>query len=233
MKNNRVLLLAALAVFASETRCLRADVVLYNTFGPGQTYNHNLGDVVSGSTGHMTFGYSAVAQNFTPTQTANLSQVVVGFGSGGLGPLDLDFFVTSDAGGLPGSTVENLGKWTVIGGQPLTLNSAAHPVLTAGTSYWLTLQVDDPKTSLYTFWGQSSPASIGSVAGKNSPNVAWGLLPSPSTQDAFAIQGTVAVPEPSSFFLLGATAAVGWGGWRWRRQRRRRDSTSREAEPRG
>src|SRR5689334_6201805 len=102
-----VLGLLALALLVGGAGRARASVILYNTFGPGDSFDPLGGAPVRGSA--STGGYSAVANGFTPAQTATLDQVRVAAklftGTGGI-----DVLLASDDGtGKPDGTIELLG----------------------------------------------------------------------------------------------------------------------------
>jgi hypothetical protein len=110
-------------------------VILYNTFGPGDSFVSGVGYVVSGSNS-VAPQYTATANEFTPSQTATLDQVRVAVGLiSGTGVADV--LLTSNGAGGPDGTIEVLGTITPTRPDSIfTLNSAGHPLLTAGTPYW-------------------------------------------------------------------------------------------------
>jgi len=95
-------------------------------------------------------------------------------------------------------------------------NSFAHPLLTAGTPYWLILQPDPSDSTFYGAWFDSSPVVFGPWNVRDSPSGNWtgGF----TSQSAFEILGTAAVPEPSTLTLC-AIAVVGLLGYAWRRRK--------------
>ncbi len=85
--------------------------------------------------------------------------------------------------------------------QVYTADSVSHPLLTAGTTYWVVLSADNPATSEF-LWNQSP--TPGGVFFSQSGNAGWEIQPE-ETAPAFDVLGTPAittVPEPSTFFLL-------------------------------
>jgi hypothetical protein len=214
-----VLGLVALALLAGGAGRARASVILYNTFGPGDSFNTAGGLSVSGSGS----SYAATANGFTPAQTATLDQVRVAAklfdGTGGI-----DVLLASDDGtGKPDGTIEPLGTFTPTGTASIfALNSTTHPLLTAGTPYWVILQPDPADSNLEAVWNDSSPFVFGPKGQRHSPAGAWSTGTS-NLQSAFEVLGTpaataAAVPEPSTFALL-ALGGAGLAGWRrWRKR---------------
>lgn len=196
-------ILPACALLLSLAQFANADIV-YTTFGSGNSYDTTGGVVISGTNNGA--GYFAQANQFAPTGTYTLDSVSVPiFGQDGISIL-----IAADASGKPGTTVENLGSITP--GNTLsinTINSSSRPLLTAGLNYWLILEPTDPGSGIDGGWSFSTPSTPPGER-KTSPTGSW--VTSPFGGEAFEIDGT-AVPEPSSFFLLGL-AAVGACGCR-------------------
>jgi PEP-CTERM motif len=203
---NFILILAVSALLFGVTKPAGADIV-YTTFGPGNSYDTTGGVVISGTNNGA--GYFAQANAFAPASTARLDSVSVPiFGQGAISIL-----IAADASGNPGATVENLGSITPGFSLSIqTINSTAHPVLTAGTNYWLVLQPTDPSSGIDGGWSFSTPSTPPGER-RTSPTGDWQT--SPFGGEAFEIDGA-AVPEPSSFILLilAAVGAVGWRGTR-------------------
>jgi hypothetical protein len=220
-------ILAALALLLGGGLQGRAEMVVENTFGPGDSYGRNSYIVIGSGAGV----YTAEAAGFTPTRTTNLSRVRFAVDDANHPPgLGVDVVLAkADGYGNPGNTVETLGIVTpsIWDHAPIstiyTLDSSAHPVLTAGTLYWLILQPDLPGSSLNTGWALSAPAVVGPGAITFSPNGGWSHT-NVEPQPAFEIlgaSGPVASPEPSILVELATAAITGIGYLGWRRRRER------------
>jgi hypothetical protein len=205
---------AALALLGGGAGSARADH-LYNTFGPGDSFNSSSAVSIEGNS-FLTI-YSANAMEFSPSETATLD--VVRFAMSAVYPGPFEAVLAADNGGQPGTTLEDLGSVSVTGPATIySLSSGLHPLLTAGTEYWLILQPTNPNSQTLAFWHMSSPLVTAPAAATNDP--AHGSWRAYSGQTAFDIEGTAtATPEPASLTLLGVSAVCLLGyGWRQRRR---------------
>jgi hypothetical protein len=83
----------------------------------------------------------------------------------------------------------------------LSANSVSHPLLNAGTQYWLVAAPPDLIND-WDAWSVNSITALGPHAIRAGTG-SWSV--SDDTQGAFRITGeTAAVPEPSAFLFLGA-----------------------------
>jgi hypothetical protein len=221
---------ATLALLGGGFGLARADH-LYNTFGPGDSFNMDSGESVEGISffnGHPLTVYVAIANKFSPSETATLDLVRFAM-SDAVYPGQVEAVLAADNGGQPGTTLEDLGAVSVPAsshtsnvlpsGTIYSLSSGLHPLLTAGTEYWLILQPTNPNSGMLAFWNMSTPLATAAAASTGDP--AHGSWNAYSAQGAFDIQGTAttATPEPTSVTLL-VVGAVGLVGYSWRHRRR-------------
>lgn len=187
-------LCASVALYLSAFATLgHADVVFSNIVG-----NCCGGYLVGGSN----WGTETLGAQFTPTQSTYFqdAQVVV-FTDRGLGDGNFNMYLFSDANGLPGTAVANLGTLTApVGGGILTATGPEVPLI-AGTAYWLVLTPYDSNT--WVGWEEGGSLNVG-LAYSTDPNggCCWNHLGPQALQ--FQIDG---VPEPSSIILMGSGLA--------------------------
>ncbi|MGD0014742.1 MAG: choice-of-anchor R domain-containing protein [Bryobacteraceae bacterium] len=187
--------------------CLVANaspVVLFNNFGPGDTFDTGTG---------WTLGGGGVSGNegdtqgfvFTPGATAQLSMIELAVGRFS-GANELTVWLMSDAAGQPGASLESFvfsGAMTSFGSTTIiSANSVSHPLLNAGTQYWL-IGAPPDLINDWDAWNMNSITALGPRAIRIGAG-SWSAT-SDDTQGAFRITGeTAAVPEPSAFLFLGA-----------------------------
>src|SRR5207253_1021749 len=116
-----------------------AQMVVFDNFGPANTYQPNLGWAITGPTNAN--GQFTQGDQFTPSGTGALTSIDIAMGLEQV-PNHFDLFLANDAAGLPGAVLESFSVKDAMEDfgntdPPITLNSAAHPVLTSGTPYWL------------------------------------------------------------------------------------------------
>jgi hypothetical protein len=211
-----ILVLASLALLLGGVRQAKADH-LYNTFGPGDSFNKSSAVVIAGQSRLTT--YTARAMEFSPSETATLDLVRFAMTAGAAGPFEA--VLVADNGGQPGTALEDLGSVSVTSSTAIySLSSSLHPLLTAGTEYWLILQPTNPNSLTLAYWNLSSPPVPAPRAVTNDPaHGSWSVVLGQAA--AFDIQGTAATatPEPASLTLLGVGAVCLLGyGWRQRKR---------------
>jgi hypothetical protein len=150
----KILLVLSAAVFALTAR---GNTIVFNTFGPGDTYNQSAGYDVG------TFFRTPVedAAQFTAVTSGNLATVDLGL-TLIRGSLSANVYLYGNASGSPDNTNQiflgsalfpnptNIVSFAVAGIVPVTL----------GSTYWLVLK---PSTNDYGVWNFSSPAVPGST----------------------------------------------------------------------
>jgi hypothetical protein len=154
------------------------NVVLYNTFGVGDSYANG---------GYLLIAPSAqscavnqcddvdLASSFTPSQTATFNGVEIAVSlsnqwSGISNPNELDVWLMSDAGGVPGATIELMHVRGTMGSYPgsvriFNVASSARPLLAAGTKYWIAASVSGPDAS--ALWSSSLTAGLDGAASRS------------------------------------------------------------------
>jgi hypothetical protein len=177
--------------------------VIFSNLGPGDSLASpgiGIGFIPFTST----FNYAGIA--FTPAgQSYTLDSLAL--------PLELisgpnvaDIFLTSSAGGLPGSVLESFhltGALTSGANSLVTVGSTNHPLLSAGSQYWI-VAAGGPAS--FVTWAQNELQEKG-------PNVSGPALGSLvrdsdlNVREALLVNGT-AVPEPGSVFLVTGLAVI-------------------------
>jgi hypothetical protein len=193
-------------------------IVLFNTFGAGDTFHLGGGHTVladpAGSTQFQrdidtanAFQVSA-ASRLESVQLA-LSRVPESGFPGGHQFVSIgrsaDVFLLSDIAGSPGSLLESFHLDSVADTPAIyTLMSPAGPMLSRGAQYWLAVSTG-PDPTLITWHSSGQPIS-GLVAQRNDEGP-WRVtrLFGPNGVDAFRIigvGGAPTVPEPSTLLLV-------------------------------
>lgn len=186
---------------ASEAR---ADAVVFSNFGPGMTFNISTAWNVSGTN---FFGGRVVAQSFTPSANFAFSSAQLAMGIIG-GPNILQVVLMTSSGGFPGTVVETISLTNAVApigtGGIVLASSALHPLLNAGTQYWIVAFA--PEDDTFMGWNLSLNDFSTSVLlnGSHSLTGPWEFS---APRGAFQVNGTP-VPEPATMLLLSAALSV-------------------------
>lgn len=193
---------AAAILLLSALMACAGPVVLYSNLGPGDTWDYRAWSIGGGDL-YGSAGYE-VAIGFTPAVSAPLESVELAL-SWFLGPTAVDVSLLEDDGGVPGAVIESYLGLTMSPspGTLLMATSTAHPLLVAGTQYWLAAMPSDPIDTLGG-WNWTLPQVIGPLAWR----IGDGLWTSDGVvQSAARIMGDTGdtgVPEPAAFLLAAA-----------------------------
>jgi hypothetical protein len=169
-----------------------AQVVVFNSFGPGNTYNSGIAWAVSGAS--SSGGYRGQAEFFTPGISGYLSSILLATHRVSGSRLS-DFYIAQDNGsGTPGAILESFTNIQNANGL-LTLNSTVQPLLQAGTEYWL---CDEPTAdNSYNGWYQNNQGYAPGFAYERS-EWGWEAVPADYSPNSGVFQVSVTpVPEPS------------------------------------
>jgi hypothetical protein len=202
---NSLLVKALLLPIVVGPVSMRADVVFSNLTGTGPvTGSSNVCGALASGCGNG--GGVWDASGFTPAANYSLTDAQMLVAKSLVdAPYTFDVFLYSNNGGVPGSAIEQIGFGLTASanypGSLITANTVSTPItLVSGTPYWLVLAPASAK-SFITWSNAGSPEApfAQSLDGGNT----WGVNNDLTPQ--FQIDGTpvAAVPEPSSFLLLG------------------------------
>lgn len=202
-----VCLVAALALSA---RSASAAAIVFDTFGPGDTFDP----------GPFGVDGSGVFQAFlfSPTATGTLEQITVALGRTDALQATTTFNLYQDAGGGSlGALIESFSVTNSVApdntspftGATVTFGSLLAPVLTSGATYWLSFTEPEAANGATSLWFINSIGASGT-------RLTSALPAAPNVMPAFRVEVT-AVPEPatSALVLVGALVA-----FRARRARR-------------
>jgi hypothetical protein len=188
-----------LAVGASAPA--QAGSVLFTNLGAGDSYNGSDGWTLGSPDPN---DYLTVGSAFTAGATAALGTIEVAAGIV-RGTNLLTISLDADSGGAPGAVIESFtlnnampAFGTVSSGSLVTATSVLHPLLTAGTQYWVVLNTPNDGTT----WAAWNLNTIGDSGPFFQTDNGSPPFPGPNTRGAMRITGQ-AVPEPSSMALAG------------------------------
>lgn len=199
-----LIFLSALDAFA-QAPIVVSPVVVFNSFGAGNTYSTAVVWAVSGAS--TSGGYRGQAEFFTSAVSGYLSSMTLATYHVSGSSLS-NFTLAEDNGsGAPGSILETFSNVSNPTGL-LTLNSAADPLLQAGTQYWL---CDEPATATsYNGWYYNNQGRANGFAFERS-QWSWAAIPSPAPNSGVFSVSVLAVPEPTvlAFLMTGGIFLCG------------------------
>jgi hypothetical protein len=192
----------------------RADVVFSN-FGPGFAYNTSFGNIVGNAFDSNDY---AEGDTFTPAANETLSSLTLALSCFVTCPDAFSISITTDGGDQPGTALESFSvAGTALGplgtdNAPILVDSTLHPLLTAGTQYWVTV-ASDLNDSIE--WNVNSTGDTADQAISTDGGATW-FSPSGQTPGAFEVVGAPvvsSVPEPGTAgLLLSALVLCGLAG---------------------
>jgi VPDSG-CTERM motif len=182
----------------------RADTIVFDTFGPGDTYDPMHGVEIGGG-GNM----EEIAAQFSPSATGNLAKVTLGltfFNGSNPAFRAVNVFLYGDASGSPDNAdqtfLDSVTPTSLFDGvtnnSVVSFSVAGNVPVTAGSVYYLVLKPSSLGTA--DAWMVSFPAVSGSAfASFNDSTWAEGNA---HTLPAFRLTVVSVVPDSSSTILL-------------------------------
>ena len=207
MKTFRTRFTFLIAVTVLSGPFLARGLTVYDTFGPGDAYDHNNGSLIAGP--DSPFGLFSSGFVFTPAATVRLDmlQLPIGWIISGNGQLALSLQRADRAYGMPGTSLETFSTQAE-GGALLTVNSVSRPVLETGQSYWL-VGVGEENSA-----GSWQCNSLGLRGSFYSVQAGREVLLSDQWITAFRISGTVVPEAPAAANYVLAAISLALASWK-------------------
>jgi hypothetical protein len=200
--------LRIIAIAATLSTVAHASIIFTN-LGAGQSYDVTQGNPVGND---FAGDNAAQGETFTPTVTATLTSIEVALSCIVACPAIETFLisVTRDSSDAPGAAIESYGFTDgalpgLGNNHPLIMaTSVLHPVLTAGTQYWITVS---SSVNFAISWNDNNTGDTSDQAISSDGGSTW-FSPSGMTPSAFEVDGTTSAPEPSTAIFLGSVVML-------------------------
>ena len=185
------------ALMASGPVQIRANNIVFDTFGPGDTYDQLNGRAVGFQVSNGGPFFEIAAQFTALTsgvlQTVNLGLTFVSLTT----PGSTNVFLYGDAAGLPDNADQALLGTVTPTSFPnlVSLAVAGGPSVVQGSLYWLVVKPSNP-LSQHTIWNLSSPPVTGSNAFTTNDST-WQLTTNPTTGRVLPAFSIIAQPAPT------------------------------------
>ena len=190
----------------------RADV-LFNNFGPNNSYNGNTGWTVSNGIDLQVHLEQAAV--FTVTGGNHfLDSVELALGHL-FGPNVVHVTVHSESAGAPGAVLQTITVNNQIlpmptdpqvNNPPIVANFGGTTVLQNGANYWVSLSSDTVEPNSWLAWNYNVIGDMG-TRGHRTDGGPWQVFSGTDTRGTFRINGTP-VPEPGSVAVLAALSGA-------------------------
>jgi hypothetical protein len=194
--------LAFLLFVGAGAQSLQADII-YSNFGSPLAFQSSNGSTVSSGGTDFSTAFSFLVQNYS-YQVTGIDYAAYLQSTGGTNSITASIY--TDNGGAPGTLLYT----TSPADTGLQLQSAIElmdsvtggPVLTEGSTYWLSL--DAPVDSSVGWAASGNDNAIG--VGAQFTDGSWGTIGT-HVQGAFEVDGTIVAPEPVTTSLLASGLA--------------------------
>ena len=212
---NRLAAILWVALLVAPT-ALRADTIVYNSFGPGMTIT------TEGDTGTYTIGPPGTSNYFgapfSPSSTVDLASLTGNWAAGlnAMFPLTTTSPITiSIWSGSSSDPTTELESWALTVDElatNYTLTSTTSPELISGNTYWVVADyTDGVDNNNFLGWGVNSAATTLGLGQSDTSATTLGLVDFENPQPALEVQGTPAtVPEPSALLFLSVGFLSVW-----------------------
>lgn len=183
-------------LFNPGLRSCATTVYVYNSFGPGNTYNSGVVWAVSGAAASS--GYRGQAEFFVPSISGSLSTIQLATYLVSGSHLS-NFYLAQDSGsGVPGAILESWMNVQNVNGL-LTLNPTTQLLLQAGQEYWL---CDEPAAAnSFNGWFENNQ-NIANGFAFETAEWSWGAITDHAPPSGVFSVSVTPVPEPTTTALI-------------------------------
>ena len=203
-------------IFATTALLLvtvRATSIVFDTFGPGDTYSstrgYDVGDL-GGAAGPFTFEEAA---QFTAGTSGNLATVSLGLTYlSGFVALPVNVYLYSDTSAAPNNAAQTfLGSatptaaYSTTNSSVITFSVAGTVPVTIGTTYWLILKPSS--SNEFDIWNESSPQVLGKTD-QSTDDSTWSQISPFLPAFRLTASPAVGVPDSGNTILLMLVAMV-------------------------